>query len=67
MINKDNCRYEIVSNLSVGVFLLVLGLAFLVLALTVIPVIGFVVAVPVLIVSGIFLRAHRSQECMTEN
>ncbi len=67
MINKDNCRYEIVSNLSVGVFLLVLGLAFLVLALTVIPVIGFVVAVPVLIVAGIFLRAHRSQECMTEN
>jgi uncharacterized membrane protein len=64
MMTKDDCRYEVLSNWAVGVFLLFLGLAFLIIGVTVLPIIGFVVAVPALMTGAIFMRAHRSEECL---
>ena len=59
----SNCLFERPSNVSVGVILLLTGLAFAVSGITVLPIIGFVIALPILGLAGIFLAARRSKEC----
>jgi len=58
-----SCYFERVSNLGAGLFLLLLGLAFVVIGITVLPVLGFIVAIPIFLGSFYFLRAHLSDEC----
>lgn len=58
-----NCIFERVSNFSVGVILLFVGFAFLVISATVLPVVGLIVAIPVLAGSVVFFVAHRSKQC----
>ena len=54
---------ERVSNVTVGFILMILGLLFALSGITVLPVIGLLIAVPVLILAGIFLVSPRSKAC----
>ncbi|MGD8251924.1 MAG: hypothetical protein PVF20_06400 [Desulfobacterales bacterium] len=58
-----NCLFERFSNMSAGFVLLFLGLGLLVVSFTVLPVVGLVLAVPVLIASIVFFIARRSKQC----
>lgn len=58
-----NCLFERVSNFSVALILLFVGLAFLVISATILPVVGLIVAIPVLAGSVAFFVAHRSKQC----
>jgi hypothetical protein len=62
-MNNNDCRLERISNVTVGFILMVLGLLFALSGMTVLPVIGFFIAVPVLILAGIFLVSPRSKAC----
>lgn len=61
---KENCRFERISNVTIGFFLLLIAAGFFVISVTVLPVFGLIVALPVLLLSGLFLRAKRSPECL---
>ena len=63
-MNKNDCRLERVSNVTIGFILMILGLLFALSGITVLPVIGFFIAVPVLILAGIFLVSPRSKACV---
>ena len=62
-MNRTDCKLERVSNVTVGLILLGFGLLFTLSGITVLPVIGFFIAVPVLILAGIFLVSPRSKAC----
>ena len=62
-MNRLSCYFEKISDFAVGLFLLFLGLALTVISFSIIPVIGLVVAIPVLILAISFLGAKRSKEC----
>ena len=54
---------ERVSNVAIGFILMFVGLLFALTGITVLPVIGMLIAVPVLILAGIFLVSPRSKAC----
>jgi ABC-type phosphate transport system permease subunit len=62
-MNKNECRMERVSNVTVGFILMFVGLLFMITGITVLPIIGLMIAVPVLILAGIFLVSPRSKAC----
>ncbi len=62
-MGASNCLFERFSNMSTGLILLFLGLGLLVVSFTVLPVIGLVLAVPVLVASIVFFIARRSKQC----
>jgi hypothetical protein len=62
-MNKNDCKYERVSNVGVGLILLLIGLGLTVVGLAVLPVIGLIVAVPVLVLGVIFMVSPRSKAC----
>ena len=62
-MNKTDCKLERVSNVTVGFFLLIIGLLFTLIGIFVIPVLGLLVAIPVLIVAMVFLASPRSKAC----
>ena len=57
------CFGEKLSALIIGIILLILGFIFLITGFTVLPVIGFFIAVPVLIASIPFLRSAVKRAC----
>jgi hypothetical protein len=63
---KQSCLPERFSKLAIAVLLLVLSLGLIVLGLTIVPVIGFVLAIPLLAFSFFFFRAHVNQRCQIE-
>ena len=62
-----NCRFERLSNFSIGVAFILVGLGFVVIGLTVIPVFGLLIAAPLLVAGALFIKAHRSEECIMED
>jgi hypothetical protein len=62
-MNKTECKIERLSNLTIGFFLLIFGLMFTLIGIMIVPVIGLFVAIPVLIVAGVFLAAPHSRAC----
>ena len=62
-MNKNDCRFERVYSVTVGLILMFVGLLFALTGIPVLPVIGLLIAVPVLIISGIFLVSPRSKAC----
>ena len=62
-MNKTDCKLERVSNITIGFLLMSFGLLFVLTGITVLPVIGLLIAVPVLIIAGIFLASPRSRAC----
>jgi hypothetical protein len=62
-MNKTECKLERVSNITIGFFLLIIGVMFTLIGIMIVPVIGLLVAIPVLIVAGVFLASPRSRAC----
>jgi hypothetical protein len=62
-MNRLSCYFERISDFAVGLFLLFTGLALTVVSLTIIPVLGLIIAIPVLVLAFAFLGAKRSKEC----
>jgi hypothetical protein len=62
-MNKSECKLERFSNVTIGFFLLIIGLMFTLIGIFIIPVIGLLIAIPVLIIAAIFLAAPRSKAC----
>lgn len=66
-MNLNNCLFEKPSNVSVGAFLLLVGFGFVLSGLTVLPIVGFFLALPVFALAGVFLTARRSRECALQS
>ena len=62
-MNRISCYFERISDFAVGLFLLFAGLALTVISFTIIPIIGLIIAIPVLVLAVAFLGAKRSKEC----
>ena len=62
-MNRISCYFERISDFAVGLFLLFIGLALTVVSVTIIPVLGLIIAIPVLVLAFAFLGAKRSKEC----
>ena len=62
-MNRTDCKLERVSNVTVGLILMGVGLLFALTGITVLPVIGLLIAVPVLVLAVVFLVAPRSKAC----
>ena len=56
-MNRIDCKLERVSNATVGLILLGVGLLFTLTGITVLPVIGLLIAAPVLVLAAVFLVA----------
>ena len=63
---RESCLPERFSKLAIAILLLVLSLGLIVLGFTIVPVIGFVLAIPLLAISVFFFRAHVNQRCQIE-
>jgi len=62
-MNRTDCKLERVSNATVGLILFGVGLLFALTGITVLPVIGLLIAAPVLVLAVVFLAAPRSKAC----
>ena len=62
-LNALNCGLEKPLNIVVGALLFLVGLGFALSGVTILPIIGFLVAVPVLGLALFFFFAPRSKEC----
>jgi hypothetical protein len=62
-MDKSDCKYERVSNVTIGFFLLIIGVFFTLIGIMIIPVIGLLIAIPVLLIALIFLASPRSKAC----
>ncbi len=62
-MNREDCKLQRISNTTIGFLLAIVGLLFLFVGITVLPVIGLLIAIPVLIVGGAFLVSPRSKAC----
>jgi len=62
-MNRLSCYFERISDFTIGLFLLFLGLALTLIGFTIVPVIGLFIAIPVLVLAVAFLGAKRSREC----
>ena len=58
-----DCKLERLSNTMVGGIFFFIGLIFALLGITIIPVIGLLIAIPVIIMGTIFILAPRSRAC----
>ena len=56
-------EFERISDFTVGLFLLFLGLALTIVSFTIIPVLGLFIAIPGLVLAIAFLGAKRSKDC----
>ena len=63
MLDKISCRFEKLSNFSIGLAFILFGFVFIVFGLTILPFFGFLLSVPAFVVGFLFLKAHRSAEC----
>jgi hypothetical protein len=63
IMNRISCYFERISDFAVGLFLLFVGIALTVVSITIIPVFGLFIAIPVLVLAIAFLGAKRSREC----
>ena len=62
-MNRISCYFERISDFAVGLFLLFIGLVLTVISFTIIPIIGLLIAIPVLVLAVAFLGAKKSKEC----
>jgi hypothetical protein len=62
-MNKSDCVSEKISSRTVGFVILPLGLLLGFVGAMIVPVLGIVFAVPLLILSGVFIAAPGSKVC----
>jgi hypothetical protein len=62
-----NCLPQKLSKLAVGIIFILFGLCAVVLGFTVLPVFGFVLAVPFFWLAWYFIRVHLNRQCEIES
>lgn len=62
----NTCLQERFSKLLISVLLLLGGIGCGIIGFTVLPLIGFLFAVPLLVLSGYFYRVHLNERCRIE-
>ena len=62
-MDRKSCMFERISDFSIGMILLFFGLLFTFMSFLVLPIVGLVVAIPILVLSVAFLGARRSRAC----
>jgi hypothetical protein len=62
-MERIRCFSVKVSKLVVGTLFLFMGAAFLLLGFTVIPVFGFILAIPAFALAIYFIRVHLNRRC----
>lgn len=62
-MNQSDCAFERVSNFGVAFSLLLMAAGLSVIGVTILPVLGIFMAIPVTVVAVAFLIAPRSKEC----
>ena len=62
-MNRLSCHLERISDFGLGLILLIIGSIFTLIGFTVVPVIGLIVAIPMLVLAVSFLGAKKSKEC----
>jgi len=60
------CLFERFSKIGAGLFFLLVSLGFMLSGVTVLPIFGFVIALPLLLISMYFFRAHLNKDCQIE-
>lgn len=63
---NENCIFSKAIDLVIGFMLLAVGVFFLVSGMTIFPYIGFLLAIPILGGSALFLKARRDPSCMVK-
>ena len=63
---KNICIVERISKAGIGLFFLFITAGFLVSGVTVLPLFGFLLAVPALLASIYFFSAHLNKSCEIE-
>ncbi|MFO7555842.1 MAG: hypothetical protein R6W88_11635 [Desulfobacterales bacterium] len=63
---KNLCLFERFSKIGLGFFFLLTAFGFILSGITVLPIFGFIFAVPLLIVSFYFFRAHLNKDCQID-
>ena len=62
-MNKTDCKNERVSSRTVGIIFIVLSLLLLSVGLVVLPVVGFIFAIPLLLLGIGMIAAPQSKAC----
>ncbi len=62
-MKQIDCLFERPANLLIGTLLTVIALGFSVVGITILPVLGLLIAVPVFVVAAAFFTAPKSQAC----
>jgi hypothetical protein len=62
-MDRSGCTLERISNFSVGIVLLVVGILFGITSFALLPIVGLLITVPILVLAVIFLGARRSETC----
>lgn len=62
-MNQLDCAFERASNVGVAFSLLLMAAGLSVIGVTILPVLGIFMAIPVVVVAVAFLIAPRSKEC----
>ncbi|MGA8179618.1 MAG: hypothetical protein WB792_06135 [Desulfobacterales bacterium] len=65
-MNKNICTVERISKAGIGLFFLVTAAAFVLSGITVLPFIGFLMAIPAFFISIYFFSAHLNKSCEIE-
>ncbi|MEE8398185.1 MAG: hypothetical protein V3S89_04205 [Desulfobacterales bacterium] len=64
---KNLCIIERFSKMGLGLFFLFAAFGFILSGMTVLPIFGFFVALPLLFISCYFFRAHLNENCSIED
>jgi len=63
---ENMCLFERFSKIGLGLFFLLVSIAFTLSGVTVLPIFGFLIALPLFLISMYFFRAHLNKECQIE-
>jgi hypothetical protein len=63
---NEDCIFSKAIDLVIGLMLLAAGVFFLISGMTIFPYIGFLLAIPILGGSALFLKARRDPSCMVK-
>jgi hypothetical protein len=63
---KNICLFERFSKIGFGLFFLLSAFGFMLSGITVLPIVGFIFALPLLMVSFYFFRVHLKKDCQIQ-
>lgn len=61
---NEDCRFARYLNLTIGLILMGIGLVLALSGVTILPLLGFYLAIPALVGSAIFLLAPQDRSCL---